>query len=591
MHSDYEVLHRKYIEERDKRLRPEGISQYTFVEGGFAGYDHDPHAGPAEERASLDEDVTVLIVGGGHTGLFAADALLKENITDFRIVEKAGDFGGTWYWNRYPGCRCDVESYIYMPFLDETGTMPEEKYARASDILAHDQRVARQMGLYDKALFQTTITSANWDEASHRWVVGTDRGDTIRARFVCFGSGPLSRPKLPGIPGIASFRGKSFHSSRWDYSYTGGNDRGGMDGLRDKRVAIIGTGATGVQIVPEIAPWCGHLYVVQRTPSAVDIRDNRKTDPAWWASLPDGWWEQRAVNFAAVSLGVTLEDAINDSWTDTWKRFTRAAGEDAAHGLAPEGISHVQKADYAKMDEIRARIERIVKDPATAEALKPWYNWYCKRPLFVDGYYEAFNRDNVTLIDTQGRGLDRISEHAIHFDGQSWDVDLIIYASGFETAVPADRAAGFAMIGEGGLTLAEKWRDGVRSLHGTFMRGFPNLCVIAGVRHAAASWNFSLIQKIQSRHVARVFRHCLDAGMTRLNVRAEAEQAWLDEMARASTVDVQFLSECTPGYVNNDGQDIDKGLYSESYGGGVLRFSGILDAWRENRLEEDLELS
>ncbi len=587
---DYEALHRKYLEERDKRMHPKGINQYVAVEDAFADYDDDPYAGPISQRAAVVEDVTALIVGGGHTGLFTADALLKVGISDFRIVEKAGNFGGTWYWNRYPGCRCDVESYIYMPFLDELGDMPEEKYSRASDILAHTHKVARHLGLYDKALFRTAIVSAGWDDASHRWIVTTDRGDTIRARFVCFGSGPLSRPKLPGIPGIGTFRGKAFHSSRWDYGYTGGNDRGSLTGLNNKRVAIIGTGASAVQMIPEIASSCGHLYVVQRTPSAVEARDNRKTDPQWWNSLKPGWWEDRAFNFAAVSLGVTLDDQIGDNWSSTWKRFTIAGRQDMAGGRSDD-ISFTQKADYAKMDEIRTRIDRIVKDPVTAEALKPWYNWYCKRPLFVDGYYEAFNRDNVSLIDTMGKGLTRISENSIHFGDQSYEVDCIIYASGFETAVPPDRAAGFAMTGMGGITLAEKWQDGIRSLHGTFVRDFPNLCIIAGVRHAAASWNFSLIQTIQTRHVADVFRRCLADGVTKFDVRQSAEDAWLAEIARASTADVQFLSECTPGYVNNDGQDIDKGLYSESYGGGVLRFSEILEEWRSRDLAEDLELT
>ena len=588
---DYEALHRKYLEERDKRVNPRGIHQYALVEDSFAGYDDDPNAGPPLERAPVSEDVTVLIIGGGHTGLFQADALKKVGIEDFRIVEKAPDFGGTWYWNRYPGCRCDVEAYIYLPFLDEMGNMPEERYARSHEILAHAQLVAREMGLYEKALLQTTVVSAAWDDGAHRWIVGTDRGDTIRARFISFSSGPLNRPKLPGIPGIETFKGKSFHSSRWDYSYTGGDERGGLVGLRDKKVAIIGTGATGVQIIPSIAEYCGHLYVVQRTPSSVDVRNNSKTDPQWWSSLEPGWWERRATNFAAVSLGATLDDEVNDTWTDTWKRFTRAGYKDFAKDPMPEGITHLQKADYEKMNELRARIDSIVTDNPTAEALKPWYNMYCKRPLFVDGFYEAFNRDNVTLIDTKGRGLERISEQAIHFDGKSWDVDLIVFASGFETAAPADRAAGLAMVGVEGTTVADKWKHGTRSLHGTLVRDFPNMGIIAGVRHTAASWNFSLLLKRQARHLAEVFRQCLDRGITKFNVRKEAEQAWQEEIIRASTLGLQFLSECTPSFGNNDGQDISQGVYAEVYGAGVLRFCEMLDEWRAGDLAKDLELS
>ena len=205
-----------------------------------------------------------------------------------RIVEKGGDFGGTWYWNRYPGAQCDTASMVYMPLLEETGHRPTEKYAHAPEILEQCRRIGRQYRLYEKALFQTEVTELRWDDARSRWVVSTSRGDRFTASFVGLGIGPLHVPKLPGIPGIETFKGHAFHTSRWDYDYTGGDPNGApLTGLADMRVAIIGTGATSVQAVPHLARAAKQLLVVQRTPSSVDVRGNAPIDPEWFAADRD----------------------------------------------------------------------------------------------------------------------------------------------------------------------------------------------------------------------------------------------------------------------------------------------------------------
>src|SRR6185436_13927361 len=291
------ALRARYAAEREKRLRPDGNNQYVEVSGKYARFEEDPYVEPGFTRPALHEELDAVIIGGGFGGLLAAARLQEVGITDVRIIEKAGDFGGTWYWNRYPGAQCDIESYVYLPLLEETGYIPKEKYSFAPEIFAHAQRIGKHFNLYDKACFQTQIKEARWNEETGRWTVTTDRDDVFKARFVIMSSGPLNRPKLPAIPGIEQFKGHTFHTSRWDYNYTGGDTTGGMTKLGDKRVALIGTGATAIQCVPRTAQYAEHLYVFQRTPSSVDWRRNKPTDPEWFASLQPGWQRERRENF------------------------------------------------------------------------------------------------------------------------------------------------------------------------------------------------------------------------------------------------------------------------------------------------------
>ncbi|MGY4289919.1 cation diffusion facilitator CzcD-associated flavoprotein CzcO [Bradyrhizobium sp. LM2.7] len=282
--------------------------------------------------------------------------------------------------------------------------MPVRKYARAPEIYEHSRRIGRHFGLYDRALFQTVISRMEWQESEGRWLVETDRGDRIRARFVVLAGGPLSRPKLPGIPGIESFKGHSFHTSRWDYAYTGGNAGGGLAGLADKRVGIIGTGATAVQCVPHLGRSSKELYVFQRTPSAIGVRDDRPTDQSWAQNLKPGWQRERMDNFTAVISGEPFEqDLVQDGWTGLLGEILLAPRRQPQPLTSmDEALKVIEQADYRKMEEIRARVDAIVKDETTASALKPWYKAFCKRPCFHDEYLDTFNRANVHLVDTQG---------------------------------------------------------------------------------------------------------------------------------------------------------------------------------------------
>ena len=587
---DFDALHDKYLAERDKRLRTEGTAQYVHVEHAFIGDVDDPYADETIARDAVSEDVDVVVVGGGFSGLLAASSLLKEGVTNIRVIEKGSDVGGTWYWNRYPGCRCDVDAYTYLPLIEDHGAMPTERYTRAPEILNHAKRIAQRTGIYDRTLLQTGVSGATWNEAHGRWIVTTDRGDEIRARFLCMACGILSRPKLPGIPGARDFKGHTFHTSRWDFDYTKGDSTGGLTGLSDKRVAIIGTGASAVQAIPYLGEWCKQLYVVQRTPAAVDNRENVPTDPEWYNSQEPGWWEKRALNFEGFVNSIPQdEDLIKDGWTRNWGKMTEAMYK----GKTPEEMGHLrQLADFEKMEAMRARIGSVVTDPATAEALKPYFNWMCKRPLFVDNYFETYNRPNVTLIDTKGRGLDRITETGIVFDGEEYPVDCIIYASGFEVASPPDRTAGFDMRGVGGITLSDYWRDGRKSLHGILVHNFPNMGVISGLKQAGITWSITFMNRRQAEHYAALVKRSLDEGVN-FDVTEQAEQDWLGVLADKAVKDTTFLRECTPGYYNNEGQNERDSIWLSNYGGGPFEYMDVLRDWigSADAVEHDLQLT
>jgi cyclohexanone monooxygenase len=587
---DPDALRAKYRQERDRRLRPDGNDQYLEVEGAFARFVDDPYVAPGFTREPLSDEVEVAVIGGGFGGLLAGARLREAGVADVRILEKGGDFGGTWYWNRYPGAQCDVESYIYLPLLEELGTVPSEKYARASEILAHAQAIGRHYDLYRGALFQTGVTEMRWDEDAARWILATNRGDRLRARFVCMPNGPLNRPKLPGIPGIESFRGHSFHTSRWDYAYTGGDSNGNLTGLRDKRVGVIGTGATAVQCVPHLGAAAAHLYVFQRTPSSIDVRGNRPTDPEWAKSLAPGWHQQRMDNFnTLVSGGYQAEDLVADGWTDIIRKLLVMVQEPGSN-LSPEGLAKTMElADFQKMEQIRERVDAIVRDPATAEALKPWYRQFCKRPCFHDEYLETFNRPNVTLVDTKGKGVERITEKGVVVDGVEVPVDCLIYATGFEVGTAYTRRAGYEIHGRGGRTLSGHWADGVRTLHGMHSRGFPN-CFVMGNQQSGFTVNYPHMLNEQAKHVAYIVGQAHARGARTVEVGEQAEAEWVDTIIRLAGLGRQFLEECTPGYYNNEGKPGERSGQNGFYGGGSVAFFQLLRDWRAEGALRGLEL-
>ena len=587
---DPDALREKYRAERDKRLREDGNEQYVDI-AEYAQYLDDPYTPPVT-REPLTDEVTVAIIGGGFGGLLAGARLREAGVEDLRVIEKGGDFGGTWYWNRYPGAACDVESYIYLPLLEEIGYIPKKKYTDAPEILAHSRAIGEHFRLYDNACFSTEVTGMVWDESSRRWIISTNRGDRMRARWVIMANGPLHRPKLPGIRGIESFRGHTFHTSRWDYDYTGGDSTGGLSKLADKRVGIIGTGATAVQCVPHLGAAAKELYVFQRTPSSIDVRNNRATDAEWAASLQPGWQRERMDNFnTLVSGGYAEVDLVNDGWTDIIANLLIRLRSQEKIDLSPESLArNMELADFEKMESIRSRVDQLVTDPATASALKPWYRQFCKRPCFHDEYLDTFNRSNVHLVDTDGKGIDLITERGVVANGVEYELDCLIYATGFEVGTEYTRRSGYELHGVDGETLTQHWADGTRTLHGFHSRGFPN-CFIVSQTQSGFTVNFPHMLNEQSIHLAHLIAHLEDNGLTRSEVTAEAEEKWVRTIVDLAQNNIKFLEACTPGYYNNEGKPAARSLQSGSYGGGPVAFVKVLERWREQGDLDGLEVS
>ena len=591
---DRDEVRARYRRERDKRLRPEGNEQYVEPSGRFAHFTADPYV-ERVERPSQSDDVTVAIIGGGFAGLVTGARLRQAGVDDIRIIEGGGDVGGAWYWNRYPGAMCDTAAMVYLPLLEETGHMPSKKYVYAPEIHGHAVRIATTFGLYERALFSTAVTLLEWDDRISRWVIHTDRGDRLTARFVSMGTGPLHRPKLPGIEGLDTFGGHCFHTSRWDYAYTGGDPSGSpMAHLADRRVGIIGTGATAVQCIPSLGRDAGELYVFQRTPSSIDVRNNHDIDPAWFKALGEGWQERWLTNFVTLQTGgFADEDLVMDGWTDITLRIRSRMMQLMAGGEAPspELLTRAyEESDDEKMAEIRARVDAIVDDEATAEALKPWYRQLCKRPCFHDEYLQTFNRPNVHLVDTDGRGVTRIDATGAWVGDRHVELDCIIFASGFEVGTPLARRAGFETVGRAGETLSAHWADGMRTKHGMHVHGFPNLFIVQPNQGANLISNVTHNFVEAGRTIAAVIRHALDAGADEVEVTETAENEWI-ALLEGTTRGFLGNPECTPGYYNNEGRPIGRRerLNGSGFPDGSAAFFRYIDEWRTSGRFDGLE--
>ena len=553
------------------------------MKGDFAHYAEDPYVAPGYTRAPLTDTVEVVVIGGGFGGLLAGARLREAGEQRIRMIEAGGDFGGTWYRNRYPGAACDMEAYIYLPLLEELGVMPPRRFAHGAEILAHSQAIARHFDLYRDACFQTRVTQLEWNEAEALWTIRTNRDDCMRARFVVMSNGPLNRPKLPSIPGIESFKGHTFHTSRWDYAYTGGGPDGGLVGLKDKHVAIIGTGATAVQCVPHLAASAQQLYVFQRTPSSVDLRNDRPTDPEWAASLKPGWQRERIENFTTLLAGGMADvDPVMDGWTEAARNFSAIVSDDRSVLSSPEKfIAAMELADARKMTQLRGRVDSVVQDPDTAaESLKAWYRQFCKRPCFHDDYLQAFNRPNVKLVDTQGRGVQRLTDKALVSDGVAYEVDAIIFATGFEVGTGYTRRSGYDLVGRDGQTLSDKWGPGMRTLHGMMTHGFPNL-IILGPPQGALTANFPHALDEQGRHAAYLIQQAQARKVRSMEPTVEQEDTWVKTIILSTRRNQAFLESCTPGYYNNEGQPDARGIQNSAYGLGGMAYFKLIAAWRD----------
>ena len=618
---DPDALRSKYRLERDKRLKVEGNDQYIEVKGDFSYFVEDPYIEEKITREPNTNTYHTVIIGGGFGGVLSGARLREQDINDFRIIEKGGDFGGTWYWNRYPGASCDIESYIYFPLLEETNFVPKRKYTDAAETLDYFKILSDKFSLRNNALFQTEVNEVKWLANEKLWLIKTNRQDSIKARYVIHANGFLNRPKLPAMKGINDYQGHTFHTSRWDYDYTGGDSYGNLVNLKDKKVAIIGTGATAVQCVPHLAASAQKLYVFQRTPSSIDERNNTETNIEWFKSQKSGWQNERRENFEGFLTGnFTDKDLVNDGWTEIFRTILGGLMKNGPSRLvllgwilsAPlnrnfyevglrtfirnkfmkyvsrEDINRkVEIVDFQKMEKVRARADALVNDPNTAESLKPYYRQLCKRPCFHDEYLQAFNNDNVELIDTDGQGVKEISAEGIIHNGQEFKVDCIIFASGFEVGTDYSRRCGYQVSGIGGITLSEKWKDGLATFHGIHSKGFPN-SFFYGPGQGPMTANFTHSLDEQSAHVAYILKQLDSKNLKYVEASDEAEKGWIDTIVSKARNMQSFQESCTPGYYNNEGKP-NTNPANNTYGGGALEYFKLLKDWRKNNKLQGLK--
>ncbi|KAF1934769.1 cyclohexanone 1,2-monooxygenase [Clathrospora elynae] len=614
-------LEARYAQERDKRLRPDGMQQYTCLpseeDKPFA---HDPWIGQGQQQDAQQEagplkdgdNIQFLIIGAGHAGLLAGGRLVEAGFSakGMCLVDVAGGFGGTWYWNRYPGLQCDVESYIYMPFLEETGFVPTRKYASGEEIRQHCERVASHFGL--RGQFSTRVLSATWDEGRRRWVVRMRRehsdGEeiTVFTQFVIPASTIFTVPRMPKLAGFDELRANIpvFHTARWDFACTGGSPTDAtLSKLQGKRVGIIGTGATAVQVVPEVARWAGHLHVFQRTPSYCGPRRQQATDDSAWAhdvATGPGWQRARRLNFDTFFDGqkhpADHPDLVADGWTQLARGFAGFIG--GPRVVTPKTVDeHVRalyEVDVPLAEQARAHVrDSVVADPATAERLQPWYPMWCKRPTFQDGYLPAFNQPNVTLVDTDGRGVERCTPRGLVANGVEYELDVLILATGFllatgENAAPAE-LFGIHIVGRNGRRLKDKYGAAdFATMHGIATNGFPNL-LYPGLGGGAGSPNLTAVFDIEATHLANVLkeaaRRAPDPTQLVVETTKQAEDAWTDEVEERALWYSAVLA-CTPGYFNHEGATMQHALSSAEkrrmamrrtiHGGGMAMYERIV---------------
>ncbi|KAI1477690.1 FAD/NAD(P)-binding domain-containing protein [Daldinia eschscholtzii] len=633
----------KYSEEAQKRVRPEGADQFQTLEQ--SGSDQLRHLADDfwANHAALDalqsplkagDRPKFLIAGAGIGGIGAAVRLIEAGFSadQIRIIETAGGIGGTWYWNRYPGLHCDVESYVYLPLLEETGFVPSQKYSSGIEIRKYLEDIVKRWNLQDKILFRSKLDKIEWDENTRLWKcdITTERGPKgdqkttfkVEAEFVWVTAGLLSKPQVPKLAGVGieGFKGDAFHTARWDYDVTGGSQEEvfpELSKLKDKRVGIVGTGATAIQVVPCLADYAKELHVFQRTPAAVYGRGQKPTDPEEWKKIAGqpGWHEARRQNLA-LNISNCAPPGVPDLVDDEWSRQVAYAGLVGDPEFAfvspekiPEVIGQFLARDAPNQARLRARIAEIVKDKETAEKLTPWYPVWCKRPTFSDTYLQSFNKPNVHLIDTDGKGVDSVTPEGLVANGQEIPLDVIVFSTGYrgpsaDGADPSKRA-GVAVHGRDGKTIEEAWANtGAATLHGYGIHGFPNLFWHSPLQSGVGA-NHAHVLDVQCKLIAYVLAtaHQKVGGLNKSGVTVEveeaAQEAWsmkiMQGAGRFATVTV-----CTPSYINNEGKAIDptaspqeqmKQARASPYSAGLNAYIKELQDWRDEGNLKGIEVT
>ncbi|EEP81958.1 predicted protein [Uncinocarpus reesii 1704] len=616
--SKAEQIRQKYAEEREKRLRPDGLEQYI----GLSNTDdqslkrllHDQWDDGTTPSLPLEEGARykIVIVGAGIGGLLFAVRLQDMGFKpeDMVIVDSAAGFGGTWYWNRYPGLMCDTESYIFMPLLEETGYMPKHKYAYGQELREHANRIAERWSLTDRAMFRTRFEQCAWNDETLEWTVdltqrppgGHSISAKIHADFVILCPGPLNRPKILRLPGVGTFQGQSFHASRWDYSVTGGTqEKPDLTNLQDKRVGIIGTGATSVQAIPHLAKWSKQLYVFQRTPASVDVRNQRPTNLQDWAEVTRpgaGWQLARKPQFQHLHLPPSHRAprstwSLTDGPTSQSMSVLSGGPTHVTMDNIAEYTAAIHARDLVRSERIRARVDQIIKDANAASKLKAWYSAWCKRPAFHDDYLPSFNLPNVTLVDTNGKGVQRITDSGLVANDTHFPLDVLIFASGFELKPGQSPGASTnaRVFGRGGMCLDEKWVDRLSTLHGLMTSDFPNL-FFTGFVQSGFSPNYTTCLETSARHTAFLIAECAkragpEGRKVVMEPTPEAERAWEKRIAAGALIRAPVVG-CTPSYWNAEGkldqttpEEKEKRRGAGPCPRGMNDFMDVLQEWRD----------
>lgn len=506
-----------------------------------------------------------------------------------------------------------------MPLLEEMGYMPSKKYASAVEIRSHLVKMAEKFGFEDKIMYRTEADGLQWSDELLAWRADmtTRRGAQgqesahlwVNADFVIMAAGLFPHPQVPKLPGLTGFEGTMFHTSRWNYDVTGGSSEDpfpNMDKLKGKRVGIIGTGATAIQVVPELAKYAKELYVFQRTPSQVNPRGQRDTDLAEWreriAAKP-GWQKIRAENMAKHVQNIAKEgeeNLVGDAWTEL-KAYCTIIGTERfgiiTPDKVPEHIGTVMAMDAENTARVRARVSEIVKDKDTAAKLTPWYPTWCKRPTFSDLFLQTFNRENVHLVDTNGKGVESVTPQGIRANGQEYPIDVLVLSTGYRSpgagaGNPVVRS-GMEVTGRDGQRFSEKWQSqGATTLHGCGSNGFPNFFIL-GLSQVGASVNVGHLLTVLSSHVGYIIKraHELvgDTGKKGLLIEAtkSAEEEWSMQIIQGATLFAPVVG-CTPGYITSEGEAMSsersmednlKAARGGPWPAGMTRFVRELEAW------------
>jgi cation diffusion facilitator CzcD-associated flavoprotein CzcO len=474
------------------------------------------------------ENLDAIIVGAGLAGLYQLH-LLRERGLRVLIIEAADDVGGTWYWNRYPGARCDVQSmsysYSFSPELEQEWEW-SEKYPTQPEILRYLNHVADRFALRDGIQFGTRVLAARYEEEAHRWTVTTDDGDELSAPFLVMATGCLSAAKLPEVPGLERFRGRIHHTARW------GNEEVRFDGLQ---VGVIGTGSSGIQSIPIIAEQAAELTVFQRTPNFSVPAGNRPLDPAEVADRKANYREWRELQRtshsgipgpeATDSALATPEDERNARFQAGWEKGDLTSLAGSFIDILVDRAANETAAEF-----IRSKIRAVVDDPDVAETLSPrTFPYGTKRPCLDTGYYQTFNRPNVHLVDLRKTPLTEITPAGLRTSEREYELDAIVFATGFDAMTGALTA--IDIRGRNGVTLASQWTAGPRNYLGVAMAGFPNLFTVTGPLSPSVLSNMAVSIEQHVEWISDCIGYLRANGLAAIEATVAAQDDWVQHVA------------------------------------------------------------